>query len=419
MSEKSDALRKLLDGHALMKGAQWAQQHEARELQRLAGDFEIEKCVPGEVVKEGDSGFYMVRHDFPLDTRQGCIELGAALDVRAEHIAFSACDSELHDFDPMTAVFIDTETSGLAGGAGTTAFLVGVGYFTENVFRLDQCFMRDFDDEEPMLAYLATLFRRAETVVTFNGKSFDVPLLRTRFISNRLPFHLDGAMHFDLVHAVRRIWKMRLRDCSLGSIERHVLGIQRQGDVAGYEIPQLWFDYLRTRDARELPRVFYHHRNDILSLVSLTGLLSRCVEQPHGDDALQHHEDRLSMVRLHLRNKRWDDVVTHATKLLESDLDNVLRRECLDMLGNAAKRVQNWTCMVDALTLMAHEFPSDHRPRLELAKHYEHRARNLPKAAQMCEEAIQYLAASDSPWLAEGFQHRLDRIYRKLNRPFL
>jgi len=161
--------------------------------------------------------------------------------------------------------------------------------------------------------------------------------------------------------------------------------------------------------------VFYHHRMDVLSLVSLTGLLSRCVECPHEDGALRHHEDRLSLVRLHLRNKRWDDVVAHATRLLESELDAHLRRECLDMLGGAAKRLQDWTRMEETLVLMAQEFPSDHRPRLELAKHYEHRVRNLLKAAQVCEDAVRDLPPNDGT-LLHGFQHRLDRIRRKLGR---
>ena len=373
---------------------------------------------------DAESGFYLVRHDFPLDTCQGAMELGAALDVMPEHIAVSACDEELQEFNAASAIFVDTETTGLAGGAGTTAFLIGVGYFLDNVFRLDQCFMRDFDDEEPMLAYLDPLFQRAETIVSFNGKSFDIPLLRTRFIANRLPFRLNSTSHFDLVHAVRRIWKLRLKDCSLGSIERHVLGIHRHDDVPSYEIPQIWFDFLRSRDARDLPRVFSHHRNDILSLVSLTALLAHCIDQPHATTALHHAEDHLSLVRLHFRGKRFEDVIAHAERLLDGDLNATVRRECLDLLAQAAKRTQDWTRMEDAWTLMAREYPNDVAPRLELAKHYEHRTRDLHAACRVCEEALQAIEAraslrsDDGPelWQAQALQHRLDRIRRKLTK---
>jgi len=142
---------------------------------------------------KAEDGFYLVRSDFPLDTAHGTMTLGSALDAEARHIAVSANDEELQAFDPETAVFVDTETTGLMGGAGTVAFLIGVGYFTDGVFRLDQCFMRDYDDEEPMLRYLNGLFKEAETLVSFNGKSFDLPLMRTRFITNRIPFRLDSA----------------------------------------------------------------------------------------------------------------------------------------------------------------------------------------------------------------------------------
>jgi uncharacterized protein YprB with RNaseH-like and TPR domain len=349
--------------------------------------------------------------------------LGAVLEAIPEHIALSACDPELDAFDPSTALFMDAETTGLAGGTGTIAFLVGVGYFTENAFRLDQCFLRDFDEEEAMLEYLDRVFAHSETVVTFNGKTFDIPLLRTRFVANRQPFRLDGAMHFDLIHAVRRIWKLRLKDCSLSNVERVVLGIQRQGDVPSAEIPQIWFDYLRTRDARDLKRVFYHHRMDILSLVALTALLSQCLDVPHGR-GFEHAEDRLCLVRLHFRQKRFEDAVSHAKQLLETETEPFIRRECLELLGFASKRLQDWTTMEDTWRLMAREFPSDLLCRLELAKHHEHRTRNLAEAERVCVEALERLGTramrdpEDELGTLQGrtFQRRLERIRRKLSK---
>jgi len=349
------------------------------------------------------------------------VELGAVLGAIPEHIALSACDTELEAFDPATALFIDAETTGLAGGTGTVAFLVGVGYMNQGAFRLDQCFMRDFDDEEPMLRYLDTLFKQGEAVVSFNGKSFDVPLLRSRFISQRMPFRLDAALHFDLVHAARRFWKMRLKDCSLGNIEREVLGIQRHGDIPSAEIPQIWMDYLYTRDARVLPRVFYHHKMDILSLTALTALLSQCLDVPAGQ-GFEHAEDRLSLVRLHFRQKRYEDVRVHAHELLETDLDPLVRRECLELLAFAQKRLQDWDLMEETWSLMFQEFPREILPRLELAKHHEHRTRNLFEAARICEETLEFLHTRNAlghdddfdAWQARSFQHRLDRLRRKI-----
>jgi len=415
MGELDDKLKRMLAQRGVMTGAQWVKRHEEQEHLRQSGAFEIETQVPGEVVAEGDEGygFYRVQTDFALETEHGGIALGAALEAAAEHVALAACDDGLREWDPATAVFIDTETTGLAGGTGTVAFLVGVGYFEGGVFRLEQCFMRDFDDEEPMLRHLDGLFRRAETVVSFNGKTFDLPLLRTRFLFSRLPFRLDAACHFDLVHAVRRIWKLRLSDCSLGNVEREVMGIRRHGDVSGAEIPQIWFDYLRTRDARRLPPVFYHHRMDILSLVSLTALLSRQLDVPHGE-GFEYAEDRLSVMRLHFRQKRFEDAVAHARKLAESETDGLVRRRMLEMWALACKRLQDWRQMEEVFDLMRREYPSEVLPRLELAKHYEHRARNLARALEVCREGLALPAVGDAVWACVEFERRIERLERKL-----
>jgi len=388
--------------------------------EREAGTYLLEKHIPGQVIGDAEGGFYLIRHDYPLDYRQGIVELGSALRSQSKHIAFSACDAELDDFDPRTACFVDTETTGLMGGAGTVAFLVGVGYFVEGAFRLDQCIMRDYDDEEPMLHYLAELFDRHETLVSYNGKSFDLPLLRTRFIQNRIPFREGALKHLDLVHAARRFWKQRLGDCSLGNVEREILAIHREGDVPGYLIPQLWFRYLDERDARPLEGVIYHHEMDILSLVSLTAWMSQCLDAPAGQ-GFAHVEDRLSVVRVHFRQKHYDEVVDHARSFLAEVEAPALRRECLEMLGLACKRQSLWEEMQGAWESLLDAFPADPVACHELAKHHEHRTRNLAAAARLCREALtRYATAEGSPGLerpeARAFRHRLERIEKKLNK---
>ena len=420
MNDPQDKLRFLLGTKGIISGAQWKAKAADENRRRVEGGFEVHQAVPGEVIGDSDGGFHRVREDLPLDTEHGGVALGAALDTVAAHISLSANDTELLEFDPRKAVFVDTETTGLMGGTGTTAFLVGVGSFHEDCFRLEQCFMRDFDDEEPMLRYLAERFAQAETLVSFNGKSFDLPLLRTRFISNRIPCRIEGLMHLDLVHASRRIWKTRLRDCSLGNIEREVMGIVRCGDVDSALIPQLWLNYLHTRDARPLRPVFYHHKMDILSLASLTAHLSRMIDVPDGKGFV-HEEDRLSLLRLHFRQKRYEDVLGLAETLLVSLTDRNLRKECLEMTAFAAKRRSRWETMETAWLGAISEFPRHLTARAEMAKHYEHRKRDLPGAARFCAEAIRVIEEraprsedADAEWSIEGFRRRLDRIERKL-----
>jgi hypothetical protein len=280
--------------------------------------------------------------------------------------------------------------------------------------------MRDYDDEGPMLEYLAEVFRDKEAVVSYNGKSFDMPLLRTRFVQNRVPFRLKNDMHFDLLHAARRFWKRRLGACDLGNVEREILGIHREGDVPSHEIPQLWFDYLRSRDARPLRRVFYHHKMDILSLVALTAWLSRCLAVPYGQ-GFEHAEDRLSLVRLHLRQRRYEEVVAGSVRLLENETEPELRRECMHLIVTASKRLGDWERAGEHLELLVREHPSDLPARIELSKYYEHRTRNIEDAKRICAQALDWLEtraalgqAVESEIVAlERLRHRLDRLRRK------
>lgn len=372
----------------------------------------LAEAVPGETIGDPACGFHLVRRDFPLHHRHGSVCLGDLLGTRADHFAFSACDEELRAFNPRTACFVDTETSGLAGGAGTVAFLVGVGYFTDDAFRLDQCFLRDYDDEEPMLAFLAERFAQCETLVSYNGKSFDQPLLRTRFVQQRLPFRLEAAAHLDLVHVARRVWKRRLRDCSLGNIEREVLGIERVGDVPSHLIPQLWFNFLHTGDAAPLEGVFYHHQTDILSLVAVAAHLAECLETPEGA-GFHHREDRLSIVRLHHRQKHHDQVIALGRAFLEQDPASPLRAECLAMIAHAAQARKDWPAHAQALETWAAEFPQSIDALTALAKHLEHRARDHPRATTLVQQALATPEAQHNPALAHTLQHRLNRLQRR------
>lgn len=418
MADPRDRLESLLKLKGLTTGSQLRETTKQVVRQREEGAFEVDAVVPGKVIGDRDDGFYLVRTEFGPDTEHGHLALGEALKTASKHVSLSACDDELGDFDPRSAIFIDTETTGLAGGAGTVTFLVGVGYFVGDTFRVDQCFMRDYDDEEPMLHYLGELFANADSVVSYNGKSFDLPLLRTRFITNRIPFRLEGTAHFDLVHAARRFYKKRLGDCSLGNIERAVLGIDRVGDVDSAEIPRIWLDYLFSRDARDLEAVFYHHKTDILSLVTLTALLSRALDVPKGE-GFEHHEDRLSLVKLHYRQKRYNDVLDLGTSLLDSAQDATIECECLEMLGFTAKRLERWEFMEETWARLLAASPNSLVAHAELAKHFEHRKRDLGEAERICIKALACLerqAVIPQAYAPDYFHHRLERIRRKLGR---
>ena len=413
---EEESRRRLQERLGLMRGADWATRRE-EEGRRLAdGEYEVDKVLGGEIIGDDESAFFLLRREYPPEHFHGAFSLGAGLESRGAHLALAACDETLSACDPREAVFMDTETTGLAGGAGTVAFLVGMGYYVDGVFRVDQCFLRDYDDEPALLEWIAGLLSRFKTVVSFNGKSFDLPLLRTRFVQHRMPCRFDALAHLDLVHAARRFWKRRLSDCSLGNLEREVLGVRRHGDVPSHLIPERWLEYLHSRDARPLEGVFYHHRVDILSMVTLLGALSSHLDRAEGCE-FDHAEDQLSLIRLHFREKRYDQVLSAGAEWLRRDAPPPLRRECLEMLCLAGKRRGHWEETEGFLEQWHGEFPADAAGAAELAKHLEHRARNLMRAEQVCRETLELIEATPRGGECGGagnLRGRLARIRRKL-----
>lgn len=379
---------------------------------------EIDMLLPGKIVGDEDSAFFCLRQEYPFDHTLGDVPLGDALHSGGKEIALSACDDSLLSFDPRTTCFMDTETTGLAGGAGTVAFLVGIGYFEENAFVLEQCFLRDYDDEAAMLEYLGEKMATFKAVVSYNGKSFDLPLMRSRFVQQRLEFPLDNVSHYDLVHAARRVWKKRLNNCALNNIEREVLGLNRQGDVPGYLIPHLWLRYLDSRDARPMESVFYHHEMDILSLVALTGYLAKRLSTDN-TATFHHAEDRLAVVKLYVKNKDYESAIREAQQFLEtSRIQDELRRECLALLGQSCKRSQRYEDMLATWNLMHEEFPEDPLAATELAKYKEHQERNYKEAIKICRETLTCLENNATPldFAISALRGRLARLEKKQDR---
>lgn len=422
MSDLKDKLASILARHDVVTGRELRRRLEELQQRRAAGEYEIDRVVPGEVIHGKDSAFYLVRTQIPMDTPHGAVPLNTIHQVIPEHIALAACDTELEDFDPTKTLFLDVETTGLAGGTGTVAFLVGLGYIQDEALRVDQCFLRDFDDEPAMLDYTQEVLKRCDTIVSYNGKSFDVPLLRTRFIQNRLRPAIERLRQLDLLHASRRLWKARLADCSLRNVEESILGFRRHGDIPSEEIPEIWLDYVRTRDARKLDRVFYHHRMDVVSLVALTGRLSQNISAAH-ENCLEYTQDHLSLIRLLFRQRAYDRVVELGKNLLETEAEPAQRCACLELMGFALKRQGKWDEMEDLWKALLQEIPNHLVAYLELAKFYEHRARDLTQAEQTCRAALQFLetriALREDPLdenYRDAFQFRLERIRRKLDR---
>ena len=195
-------------------------------------------------------------------------------------------------------LFLDTETTGLSGGAGTVAFEIGVGWIEPRGMVIRQYVMRNYAQEADILREIAALAARADTLVTFNGKSFDLPLLESRMVMNRIRAHITDMPHLDLLHAARRVYKLRLGRCSLTALEEAVLGKARQDDLPGAQVPERYFTYLKTGEFALLEDVLRHNFDDVRSLAELTAVICSAYRRP---EALRHEQDILGVGKTLLR----------------------------------------------------------------------------------------------------------------------
>ncbi len=206
-------------------------------------------------------------------------------------------------------VFIDLETTGLSGGAGTVAFLVGCGYYDLGAFQVRQFLLTSYSAERALLTAVAEFFDDADLIVTYNGKTFDVPVMETRWLFHRMEMPLDGVPHFDALHTARRLWKPRTGDspeggCRLQTLERTLFDVRRVGDVPGFEIPSRFFQFMRTGDPRPLEPVLEHNRLDLVSLAAVTARAVRLVED--GADGCPDEAQALAVGRIYERAGLFD-----------------------------------------------------------------------------------------------------------------
>lgn len=383
----------------------------------------LEELLEGRRVENERGEFFLVEADASLESFHGDAPLTRFHAIAPDTVAVLSGEPALAGFDLRDAAFLDTETTGLAGGTGTAAFLVGLGFVDGDRFRVRQYFMRDYPEEPALLRGLAEDLRRFSRVVTFNGRAFDVPLLESRYRLSRERFPLDGAVHFDLLHPARRLWKLRLESCRLQSLEAALLGLRRHGDVPGEEIPQIWFDYLRRRDGRALVRVLEHNRLDVVSLAALSALACRWVEDGWAEDP----RDVFSLARV-LERAELDERSAEQYRRVAAVDDHPLRVRSLLRLAARAKRCGDHAAAVELWERAAAE--GDWWALRELAVHHEHRARDLDAALGVVQRALAQLEREGRATrpsqphppptahrIASDFRRRRDRLQAKRDRP--
>ncbi len=323
----------------------------------------------------------------------------------------------------LPLLFFDLETTGLSGGAGTHAFLVGCGWFDEaGGFVTRQFLLTRFADERVLLAALTGELARAGALVTFNGKSFDAPLIETRYLFHRL--HWMGARlpHVDVLHPARRFWgsgpaRPGESSCSLAALERQILGVGRTGDVSGFEIPARYFQFVRSGDAHPLAAVLEHNRLDLLSLAGLTARLFDVVRT--GPGAAQDAREALALGGIYTRAGDGPRALTAFERAVEMDASvrGDVRVDSLRALAVALRRARRFDAAAACWRRLLAERscpPACAREASEaLAIHHEHRLRDLVAAKTF---ALKSLEHGPQPAWHKAVQHRVARIERRMER---
>ncbi len=397
----------------------------------------------------------------PVDTPFGrCLVVDRRYESDRWHGGIRIGDCEVDDFDSLAildpslsacardqtpvdrlrtsprTIFIDLETTGLSGGAGTVAFLVGCGYFDLGAFQVRQFLLTSHSAERALLYAVAEFFKDTDLIVTYNGKTFDVPVMETRWLFHRLQMPLDSVPHFDVLHPARRLWRARSAGvetddggCRLSTLERTLFNVIRVGDVDGFEIPSRFFRFLRSGDPRPLEPVLEHNR---LDLVSLAAVMARAVELTrNGHEACRDCHEALALGRLYERAAGDDrmldreDVLSRAETCYRRGAESraaEVRAEALYRLALSHRRRRRfgeaaaiWREILDLTEPQGVQRIAGMRPLRRfaaeaLAIHHEHRDRDLNSARELA-----MFALHDSQGRrAADVRHRLARLDRKI-----
>ena len=340
-------------------------------------------------------------------------EFPGAYSLTAETLRLMS-DREIPEgLDPRRILYLDTETTGL-GGSGTVAFLVGMGFLTDSGFEVHQFLMRDYPEEPYLLRHVAAGLERFDVLCTFNGSTFDVPLLESRFLMNRMSRDsLLSLPHLDLLHMCRRLWKLRLGRCNLGRLEEVILGKPREDDLPGSEVPQRYFTYLKTKQLSLLDDVLRHNAQDIASLCVLLNHMAEMYLHP---EQIRFSEDVYSMGRALERLDRPENA-RHCYRLAGKGRMGDSARTALAMSyrrsGDREQAAAVWREMIDTRR-------GGVVPYVELAKYEEHVRRDASAALALTEKALSLLsepALRESETVQETkneLQYRRVRLLRKL-----
>ncbi|MBN2549622.1 MAG: ribonuclease H-like domain-containing protein [Anaerolineales bacterium] len=391
----------------------------------------IEQVLAGSTCHTPLGDTFLVEKRYPVGQPHGRATI--KVDAPLNGLARWAGDARISDLNPQSFAFLDTETTGLSGGSGTYAFLIGVARFEGDELHLAQFFMRDPMEEAAQLAAFEEFIAPCQAIVSFNGKSFDVPLLLTRFVTQGWQPPFAQLSHLDLLHLARRLWRDRLPSRTLSNLEWQILGALRsEEDVPGWMIPSLYFDYLHSGDATRLKSVFYHNAMDVVSLAALLNHMALLLAHPL-ETGQEHGVDLIALAKLFEDLGDLDtatDLYIHGLDhedALQERLPQPILIEAIQRLASIHKYQQNYEAAVALWQQAAHR--QHLHAHVELAKYYEHRAGDVAEALFWTQSAIDLVELhaaqtegrpllnlyEQRQWLTE-LRHRQERLESKAAR---
>jgi len=377
------------------------------------------KLFPNTIIKNEQGKYLKTQKIYPKDYQHGLYEMNKFFEDFNNYSLKQITNTDTQikkEGIKDNILFIDTETTGLMGGTGTVAFLIGVGYFKDNEFFIEQYLMRDYDEEKAMLNDIKKLLLSFDIIVSFNGKSFDLPLIQTRIILNRLKMP-DFNLHVDLLHSARRIWSF-LDSCSLKSLEDNVLNFKRIDDIEGYLIPSIFFRFIEFKDLKLLKPVLEHNSYDILSLVTLFTHLKEIHLGKH--KKLNSHEF-FHMGRIKEKQKEFENSINYLKKAVETAQENDIKYRAYKKLSWQYKRINQYEKAVEIWQKMIKERGAVIFPYIEMAKYLEHKQKDYKKALYYTKEAEKLLDKNkmntkNHKCNVEKIEHRRSRLLKRLER---
>jgi len=395
LQEQLADLRRRMAQAAERADAQVAQVQEEARARRAAAVAQLTQLTHGEEVHTSKGIHLEAIRLWEPRARHGTVDIGSLIEL--PHDLYHAVSAgEAKAASPEHWAFLDTETTGLAGGSGTCAFLIGVGRITPDGFRLRQFFLRDFGEEPSVLEALTEELSTARTLITYNGRAFDIPLLETRYRMNRARPPFASLDHVDLLYGARRMWRLRLENCRLQQLEREIIGFEREGDIPGDQIPTAYFDFLRGQGAAWLAQVFEHNALDIVTLACVAAVLPHRFHEPTSHK-LDHPEEMVSMGRWLHQSSRVDEALALFREAAARGLRDELMFRTLWDVGLIERKQKRWDAAVAVWSELA-SFRNPHQAGalIELSKHYEHREKNFDMALEWATQALAIEASEET-----------------------